>query len=236
MGIYSGKTALVTGSSRGVGRHIVEHLLPQGAAVWGLARGESSLAHPDYHHLTVDLGSPEAIPAACAELAGAARGLDILINNAAVLTSQYAVLMSTRAMQDMFTVNLQAACLLSREAAKLMRKRRWGRIIQISSMAVCLEPAGDSIYAATKAGLQTFNNVLAREVAGWGITCNSLGITAIETDMLAQLPRQKIDAILAGMPIPRIAQPQDIMNVIDFFASPNSSYITAQTVVLGGLH
>jgi 3-oxoacyl-[acyl-carrier protein] reductase len=136
----------------------------------------------------------------------------------------------------MVNLNLLAPFLISREAAKLMRKSKAGRIINVSSMAVCLEPEGDSVYAACKAALTTLSNIMAKEFANFNVTCNTLGITAIETDMLRQLPREKIDAVVARLPIPRYATADDILNAIDFFASERSSYVTAQTLYLGGVH
>jgi 3-oxoacyl-[acyl-carrier protein] reductase len=162
--------------------------------------------------------------------------IDIVVNNAAVLTSQYAMIMPAGAAQAMVNVNLLAPFLVSREAAKWMRKTKWGRIINIGSMAASLEPQGDSVYAACKAGLVTLANVMAKEFAPFNVTCNTLGITAIETDMLGQLPRDKIDAVIAGLPLPRLATPDDILNVVDFFASERSAYVTGQTLYLGGVH
>ena len=92
------------------------------------------------------------------------------------------------------------------------------------------------MYAATKAAVTTLSHVMAKEFAAMHITCNTLGITAIDTDMLQQLPRQKVDAVIAGLPLPRYATADDILNVVDFFASARSSYITGQTVYLGGVH
>jgi 3-oxoacyl-[acyl-carrier protein] reductase len=110
----------------------------------------------------------------------------------------------------MVNVNLLGPFMVSREAAKMMRKRKWGRIINIGSMAASLEPIGDSMYAACKAGLSTLANVMAKEFASMNVTCNTLGINAIESDMLAQLPRDKIDAIIAGLPVPRMSKEDDI--------------------------
>jgi 3-oxoacyl-[acyl-carrier protein] reductase len=162
--------------------------------------------------------------------------LEIVVNNAAVLTSQYAMIMPPAAAQAMININLLAPFIVSREAAKFMRKSKWGRIINIGSMAVSLEPMGDSVYAATKAGLSTLANVMAKEFGPMNVTCNTVGITAIESDMLAQLPRDKIEAIIAALPVPRFATPADILNVVDFFASDASDYVTAQTVFLGGVN
>jgi 3-oxoacyl-[acyl-carrier protein] reductase len=233
---YEGKIALVTGSRRGVGRMITEHFLEGGATVIGFAKGETTIDHQAYHHFQIDIGVPAGVVTAFGEIGRQFKTVDIVINNAAVLTSQYAMIMPPAAVQAMINVNLLGAFMVSREAAKLMRKRKWGRIINIGSMAASLEPIGDSVYAATKAGITTIANVLAKELGPLNVTCNTLGITAIDSDMLAQLPRDKIEAIIAGLPVARFAQADDILNVIDFFASERSSYITAQTVFLGGVN
>jgi 3-oxoacyl-[acyl-carrier protein] reductase len=236
MGKYEGKVVLVTGSSRGVGRVVAEHFLAEGAEVVGVARGQDGPQHERYRHHRADVSDPAAVQRLFAELRGALPGLDIVVNNAAVLTSQYAMIMPASSAQAMVNVNLLAPFLVAREAAKLMRKAKWGRIINISSMAVSLEPEGDSMYAACKAAVTTMSNVMAKEFASFNVTCNTLGITAIETDMLRQLPRDKIDAVVSRLPIPRYATADDILNVIDFFASERSGYVTAQTLYLGGVH
>lgn len=232
----AGKVALVTGSRRGVGRLVAEHFLSQGAAVVGFARGESTIEHSSYRHLRVDVGDPAAVQAAFADVAKLEGAVQILVNNAAVLTSQYAMILPPSAAQAMLNVNLLGPFMVSREAAKMMRRMKWGRIINIGSMAASLEPIGDSVYAATKAGVATLANVLAKELGPLGVTCNTLAISAIESDMLAQLPREKVEAIVEKLPIPRFAAADDILNVIDFLVSDRSSYITAQTIWLGGVN
>ena len=233
---YKDETVLVTGSSRGVGELLARHFLAEGATVIGVSRGAGSIEHPQYRHMSADVADAEAIKALFATLRSSVSSLDIVINNAAVLTSQYAMIMPASAAQSMVNVNLMATFLVSREAAKLMRKSKWGRIINISSMAVCLEPEGDSMYAACKAAITTLANVMAKEFATMNVTCNTVGITAIDTDMLRQLPQDKIQAVIDRLPIPRFATADDVLNAIDFFSSERSSYITAQTLYLGGVH
>ncbi|OGB34781.1 MAG: oxidoreductase [Burkholderiales bacterium RIFCSPLOWO2_12_FULL_61_40] len=233
---YAGKFALVTGSRRGVGRLITEHLLQHGAKVAGFARGDATFEHSNYVHFQVDVSDPAAVQKGFAALKKITEVIHIVVNNAAVLTSQYAMIMPPAAAQAMINTNLLGTFMVSREASKMMRKTKWGRIINIGSMAASLEPIGDSVYAACKAGVSTLANVMARELAPLNVTCNTLGVSGIKSDMLDQLPKEKIAAVIAGLPLPRFAEADDILNVLDFFASDRSSYITAQTVFLGGVN
>ncbi len=233
---YDGKVALVTGASRGIGRMLVDYFLEHGAQVIGLSRGESELEHGRYAHYAVDVADAKAVQMTFARIGKQFGSVDIVVNNAAVLTSQYAMIMPAQNAQAMVDVNLLGTFYVSREAAKLMRKAKRGRIINVGSMAASLEPVGDSLYAACKAGVSTLAGVMSKEFSSFNVTCNTLGVTAIETDMLAQLPRETIDGIIESLPVPRYAEPDDIFNVVDFFASDRSSYITAQTVFLGGVN
>jgi 3-oxoacyl-[acyl-carrier protein] reductase len=238
--MYKDKVVLVTGSSRGVGLEIANHFLKHHATVIGISKGNSKIENPNYHHFSLDIGDPAAI-ANCfsTQIAKKFKRLDIVINNAAVLTSQFSMIMPIKNAVDMVNVNLLGVFFVSREAAKLMRNKEPGRIINIGSMAVSLEPVGDSVYAATKAGINTLANIMAKEFASYNVTCNTLSISAIETDMLQQhseVAQIKIKEIIKNLPIPRQAVIDDVLNVIDFFASDRSSYITAQTIYLGGIN
>ena len=238
--MYKDKIVLVTGSSRGVGFEITKHFLNNNASVIGLSKGNHHFEHERYTHFSVDLGDPEAIVNCFRkEIGKKFRKIDIVVNNAAVLTSQYSMIMPIKNAMDMVNINLLGVFFVSREAAKLMRNPDAGRIINIGSMASSLEPIGDSIYAACKAGVSTLANVMAKEFSSMNVTCNTIAITAIETDMLNQhssTAQVKIKEIISNLPIPRIATADDIFNVVDFFASERSSYITAQTIYLGGIN
>jgi 3-oxoacyl-[acyl-carrier protein] reductase len=238
--MYQGKVVLITGASRGVGFEMTKHFIKNGATVIGLSRGDSSFEDEQYKHFSVDIGDPESIINCFKkEIGKQFKRIDIVVNNAAVMTSQYSMIMPVKNAIDMVNVNLLGVFFVSREAAKLMRSKEQGRIINVGSMATSLEPIGDSIYAATKAGISSLANVMAKELASMNITCNTLAITAIETDMLkshSATAQVKINEIINSLSIPRMASVDDILNVIDFFASDRSSYITAQTIYLGGIN
>jgi 3-oxoacyl-[acyl-carrier protein] reductase len=238
--MYQNKIVLVTGASRGVGLEITKHFIKNGATVIGLSKGTSNFQHKQYKHFSVDIGDATSIINCFKkEIRKQFKRIDIVINNAAVLTSQYSMIMPVKNALEMVNVNLLGVFFVSREAAKLMRGTEQGRIINIGSMATQLEPIGDSIYAATKAGVSTLANVMAKELSQLNITCNTIAITAIETDMLkshSSTAQIKIKEIINNLPIPRAAEADDILNVVDFFASDRSSYITAQTIYLGGIN
>lgn len=234
---YANKIVLVTGSRRGVGKLVVEHFLGESAQVIGFSRHEDEAsATANYTALVVDVSDPDSVTHGFEQVRKRFGRVDIVINNAAVLTSQYSMIMPASAARDMLNTNILGTFLVSREAAKLMRKNKWGRIINVGSMAASLEPIGDSVYAASKAAISSLANVMAKEFASLNITCNTLGISGIATDMLGQLPKDRINEVIASITLPRYATPDDIFNVIDFFASERSAYITAQTVFLGGVN
>ena len=234
---YDDKVVLVTGARRGLGAVIADHFEQRGAQVVGFSRHANEVPKSDRRiDVTVDVGDAASVSAGFEAIRKHFGRLDVCINNAAVLTSQYAMIMPAASAKAMVDTNLLGTFLVSREAAKLMRKGKWGRIVNVSSMAVSLEPMGDSVYAATKAAITTLANIMAKEFAATNVTCNTLGITAFETDMLAQLPRDKIDAIIADLPLARMANRDDVGHVLDFFCGSDSDGITAQTVYLGGVH
>jgi len=236
-GPYAGRVAVVTGARRGIGRLAAEHLLQGGAAVVGISRqADGVLEHPRYAHLAADVGDDAAVRGAFREVARRHGRLDVLVNAAAVLTSQYALVLPGGRAEEMVRTNLLGTILVCREAAKLMTRGRYGRIVNVGSMAVALEPPGDSVYAATKAAVATYGNVLAKELGRSGVTVNTLGVTAYPTDMLASLPAEKVAAVIAALPVPRAATREDLLHALDFLASERSGYVTAQTLFLGGVH
>lgn len=233
--IYDGKWALVTGSSRGIGRLIATHLLEKGANVVGFSRGQSTIFEPKYNHISMDLSDLVSIDKSFKTLRKLTSSLDILVNNAAIAISQPSLLTSSKIAQEIININYLGAFIVCRESAKMMYKNKWGRIVNIGSMMTRMEPLGGVLYASTKAALITQSNIMAKELASVNITSNTIGVTAIDTDMLRQHSNEYMQTIISQLPLPRLAEIDDILNVFDFFASERSSYVTAQTVYLGGV-
>jgi 3-oxoacyl-[acyl-carrier protein] reductase len=123
---------------------------------------------------------------------------------------------------------------MCRESAKLMRTQKRGRIINLGSIAVPMRLAGESVYAASKSAITTFTQILAGELAGWGITCNVVSPAPIETDLIRSVPPEKIQHILDRLPISRLGRYEDVAHVVDFFAHPSSDAVTGQVIYLGG--
>ena len=225
----------ITGSSRGIGLELATNYISRGFRVVGLSRSLSSLEDEKYTHIVADVTSESSVKDAFARINLEIGRLDLLINNAGVVTSLYSMLMSSSAAGQRLNTNVLGAFHASKEATKIMMRRKWGRIVSMSSMAVPLAPSGDAMYSASKAALTQFTRVFAKEVAGYGITCNIAGVSAIETEMMKQIPPEKLRDIISSLPLKRESTMGDIMNVLDFFMREESAAVTGQVLYLGGV-
>ena len=225
--------ALVTGSSRGIGRDIAEHFLEQGYWVAGCSRGPSSIRRKRYEHAVVDLANQTEVNGWIRTLAASRGRIDVVINNAGVGPSALALTTSDELIESTMRTNFLGAFAVCRETAKVMLPRRFGRIINISSMAVGLHMKGASAYVASKGALVEFSKVLAKELGPSGITCNVVAVSLTESDMSANLHEEARNYYNENLAIKRWATIEDICNAVSFFASPASSYITGQVIHLG---
>lgn len=232
--MYHDQVVLITGSSRGLGAMLTRHFLEQGATVVGFSRAPGPIKHDRFKHHGVDIRDEKQVKDAFAVLRAEHGKLDVLINNAAVPASQFAALTTLASAEDVFRTNFIGSFVVTREAVKLMMPRKYGRIVMLSSMMVPLAPAGGGMYSASKAALTQFARVLAKETAEQGITCNVLGVSAIETDMWKGIPREKLMALLETLPQKKLASAEDLFNAVDFLAGKCSGAITSQTLYLGG--
>ena len=227
--------ALVTGAGRGIGRALAEHLLDHGYQVVGCSRREAGWAADGFLHLRADVTDESAVKALFREIKRRQGRLDVVINNAAVASMNHVLLTPAASVQKMLSVNVTGTFLVSRESAKLMRKRGYGRIVNISSMAVPLRLAGQAGYVASKAAVESLSQVMARELAEYGITVNVIGPSPIDTDMLRGLPKDKVKYLVGNMPVQRMGTYADVANVLDFFLGQGSDAVTGQVVYLGGI-
>jgi 3-oxoacyl-[acyl-carrier protein] reductase len=226
---------LITGARKGIGRSLVEHYLARGWCVVGCSRGPAAFEVEGYAHSCTDIRDETAVRQLLAGVRSRFGRLRALINNAGIAAMNHAVLTPLSAVKDILETNVLGTFLLCREAAKLLRAAPHARIVNLSSVAVPLRLEGEAVYAASKAAVEMLTRVLARELAPLGITCNAVGPTPIDTDLIRGVPPEKICRLLAAQAIPRPGQPEDVANVIDFFLRPESDFVTGQVVYLGGV-
>lgn len=226
--------ALVTGSRKGLGRYIAEQLIEQGYQVVGCSREAADWEHPDYWHICADVRDEQHVARLLGQIRQRFARLDVTINNAGIASMNHALLIPSTTVDEVLDINVRGTFLVARESAKMMRKRRSGRIVNLTTVAVPLHLEGESLYAASKSAVETLTRVMAHELAPFGITINAVGPSPIETDLIRNVPRDKIDAIVQQLAIKRLGQAADVFNVIDFFIRPASDYITGQVIYLGG--
>lgn len=231
---FAGQVVLVTGASRGIGRHLAVHFLERGATVVGVSRGEGSVDHPAYGHVTADLAVEAEAVAAVRAAHRAAGRLDVAVNCAGAAAMNHALLTPRTTAENLMALNYLATFVVSREAAKYMQRRRYGRIVNMSSVAVALRLEGEAAYAAAKSAIATFSAIFAREVAPFGITCNVVAPGPVETDLIRGVPKEKIQAVIDRLAIRRFTLVEDVAYAVELFCRPEASALTGQVLYLGG--
>jgi 3-oxoacyl-[acyl-carrier protein] reductase len=242
-----GEIALVTGASRGIGRAIAVTLGSRGAKVAGTAttdagaeRVEAALREQgiDGIGLRLDVKDPASIDSALASVEGRLGGMpSILVNNAGITRDNLLMRMKDAEWDEIITTNLTAIYRLSKACLRPMSKARKGRIINITSVVGVSGNAGQTNYAAAKAGMIGFSKALAREVGSRGITVNCVAPGFIDTDMTKELPEAQRDALLGSIPLGRLGAPEEIAAAVAFLASKPAAYITGETIhVNGGMY
>ncbi len=229
------EVVLITGTRKGIGRYLAEHFVRKGALVEGCSRAAPDWALENYTHHCLDVADEAQVRAMLSSIQQRHGRLDILINNAGVAAMNHALLTPSATLDQIMATNFRGTFLLCREGAKLMQRRRYGRIVNVSTVAVPLLLEGEAIYAASKSAVVTFSQILARELAEFGITCNVVAPAPMETDLIRNVPPEKIDAIVNRLAIKRLGRFEDVANVIDFFVKPESGYVTGQVIYLGGI-
>jgi 3-oxoacyl-[acyl-carrier protein] reductase len=229
------KVMLITGTRKGIGRFLAEYYTKKGYFVEGCSRKEIDWRLPSYHHHTVDVSVESQVKEMISSIRKRYGRLDIAINNAGIASMNHVLLSPESMAYKIVQTNLIGTFIVCRECAKLMKKHKYGRIVNFSTIAVPMLLEGEALYAASKSGVTTFTRVVAKELAEFGITCNVIGPTPILTDLIKAVPKEKIANIVNNLTIKRLGQFEDVANVIDFFIRPESDYITGQIVYLGGV-
>jgi 3-oxoacyl-[acyl-carrier protein] reductase len=226
---------LITGTRTGIGRYLAEHYVRSGHRVVGCSRSPVDWHLEGYSHYVLDVADEPAVAQLLSEIRRQYQRLDHLINNAGAAAMNHSLLTPLASARRLVETNLLGTFLFCREAAKLMQHRRSGRIVNVTTVAVPLKLAGEALYVASKAAVLSLTQVLARELAPFGITVNAVGPGPIETELLRNVPRDKLDRVLALQAIPRLGTFRDVANVVDFFLKPESDFVTGQCVYLGGV-
>lgn len=238
-----GKVALVTGASRGIGKAIAELLVTRGAKVIGTATSESGAEAISAYlgdngkGLALNVTDVESIEAVLKTITDEFGGVDILVNNAGITRDNLLMRMKDDEWTDIIDTNLTSIFRLSKAVLRGMMKKRHGRIINVGSVVGTMGNAGQTNYAAAKAGVIGFTKSMAREVASRGVTVNTVAPGFIETDMTKALNDEQRAATLAQVPAGRLGDPREIASAVAFLASPEAAYITGETLhVNGGMY
>jgi 3-oxoacyl-[acyl-carrier protein] reductase len=226
---------LITGARKGIGRYLAQHYLQQGHRVIGCSRRASDLDMPGYTHYQADVSDEQGVLTLFRQLKTEHQGIDNLINNAGIASMNHVLLTPMPTAQAILQTNVSGTLLFSREAAKLMRARGQGRIVNFTTVARPLHLEGEAVYAASKAAVESLTAIMARELAPFRITVNAIGPTPIDTDLTRAIPSHKLDQLVQRQAIKRLGRFEDVANVIDFFLSARSDFITGQRLFLGGV-
>lgn len=228
-------TMVITGASRGIGKYLAQHYLEQGYQVVGCSRCPVEWQVENYRHYCLDVADETSVKAMFTEIRQNYKRLDVLINNAGVAAMNHALLTPLQTAQNILNTNFMGTFLFCREAARLMQRASYGRIVNFVTIATPLKLEGEAVYAASKAAVLNLTQILARELAAAGITVNAVGPGPVKTDLIRAVPADKLDDLLNRQAIHRFCEFEDIGNVIDFFIRPQSSFVTGQVLFLGGV-
>ena len=226
---------LITGTRKGLGKILAEHYLSQGYTVVGCSRRPSSIDHENYVHFELDVADEQAVTQMVRETQKRFGKIDVLLNNAGIAAMNHLLTTPYKNAKSVLDTNFFGTFLLTREVAKVMIKRKSGSIVNYSTIAVPLDLSGEAVYAASKAAVESFTRTCAKELGPFGIRVNAVGPTPVGTDLIRNIPKEKLDALLEQQVIQRLGEPDDVRNVIDFFNSPASAFITGQVIYLGGV-
>lgn len=241
-----GKVCVVTGAGKGIGKDIAIRLANAGGHVICVSKNEQSCSGSakfindnggSAEYLAIDVSNGSLVSDACSEILAKYESVDILVNNVGITKDNLILRMSEEDWYDIINTNLNSCFYWTKNLLKTMTKKRWGRIINMSSVVGCVGNFGQANYAAAKAGILGFTKSVAREVASRGITVNAIAPGFICTDMTNNLSESIIEKVKESIPMKQFGDVSDISSVVEFLCSEGAHYVTGQVIhVDGGMY
>ena len=238
--MLSGKIAVVTGATRGIGKEIVYQYADSNAVVYAIGRDKKSLAEVDcyaenIHSLELDITQLDSVKKVLMDIYKKENKIDILVNNAGVMNDALLGMISEDMIQEMFNVNVFSVIQMTQLVSRFMKRQKNGCIINIASIVGIEGNAGQSVYSATKGAVISFTKSAAKELASDGIRVNAIAPGIIDTSLLDNVPEEKMKQRLSAVCMGRIGQPGDIAKAALFLAGSMSEYISGQVIRVDGL-
>ena len=228
------KKILITGTSRGIGKKLARYYLHKDYLVLGCSRSCSTIKSKNYKHFEIDINSEKEILDMFFFIKKNYKDLDYLINNSGIASMNNILLMPSYEIEKVINVNFKETLLCIREALKLMKKKKFGRVINISSIHSNLKIQGSALYSASKSATEIFTNISAQDSIRFGVTMNTIRLSIVEGEGLAEkIKDEKINEILNHTSTKRFINLNDITNTIDFFLKKESSSINGQVISIG---
>jgi 3-oxoacyl-[acyl-carrier protein] reductase len=229
------RNIMITGASRGIGKALAQHFLAAGDTVIGVSRSESGIVSDNYHHHLADVTEEADAKRVFALVKKQLGALDVLINNAGIARMNAFALTPISNVQEIMNTNFLGTFIFCQKAINLLRKSPNGRIINLSTVAVPLNLAGEAAYAASKSAVEMLTRIMAKEIGSFGITCNAIGPSPIATQLISGVGEDKINKLIQQQAIKKMAKVEDVTNIVDFYLQPNSHMVTGQILYLGGI-
>ena len=233
MNLKNKKIFLITGTSKGIGKSIALYYLSnENNIVIGCSRSKKTIKNSNYYHYQIDLSIDKGVDDLIVKIKKDFDHIDILINNAGIASMNHLLLTTSDKVNDILNVNLKSVINLTRDTSKMMKKSKYARIINISTIASHLNLEGESVYVSSKAAIEAFTRVIAKELYPLGITVNTIGPGPVRTDLTKNLPELKIKKLLSQLSSQEFTTPKDIINVLDFYIKEESRLVTGQIIYL----
>ena len=227
---------IITGTSKGIGRYLAEYYIDNGFIVVGCSRSDIDIQLSNYQHYCLDICNESLVKKMFREVRKKYGRLDVLINNAGISSENHVLLTPLKKAQDSLDTNFIGTFIFCRESVKLMKINQYGRIINISSIHVPLASVGTSIYGASKAAIEQFSGVLAREVFQFGITTNILSLSVVKDTGMEHALSQKIKEKILDQTISKEQiDIHDVINSVNFLIDEKSKMVCNQILYLGGV-